>query len=101
MRCAMSYELNFQSDSVIRSACSLLISSYFHFKGLSAIVFVRKTISITYQFYPYLLHSGIIFDFFNSEANIEKLVEFLSLEEKKGRDKFNAIRFTLFKVCYL
>ena len=41
---------------------------------------------------------GILFDFFNSETNVEQLVQFLSLEEKKGKDKFNAIRFTLFKV---
>merc|ERR1719334_1579986 len=40
---------------------------------------------------------GILFDFFNSETNVEQLIQFLSLEEKKGKDKFNAIRFTLFK----
>ena len=41
---------------------------------------------------------AILFDFFNNEKNIEKFIEFLSLEEKKGKDKFNAKRFILFKV---
>ena len=40
-----------------------------------------------------------MFDFFNSETNVDKFIKFLSLEEKKGKDKFNAKRFILFKVC--
>ncbi|XP_057375631.1 proteasome activator complex subunit 4-like [Daphnia carinata] len=38
-----------------------------------------------------------IFSFFESDANIEKFVHFLSLEDRKGKDKFGAIRFSLFK----
>jgi proteasome activator subunit 4 len=39
-----------------------------------------------------------VFNFFNNTANIDKLIGFLSLEEKKGRDKFNSKRYILFKV---
>jgi proteasome activator subunit 4 len=39
-----------------------------------------------------------VFNFFNNPANIEKLITYLSLEEKKGRDKFNSKRYILFKV---
>lgn len=35
--------------------------------------------------------------FFNDPQNIEKLISYLSLEEKKGKDKFNAFRCFLFK----
>lgn len=38
--------------------------------------------------------------FFSSQANIDKFITFLSLEEKKGRDKFNSKRFILFKVSW-
>ena len=38
-----------------------------------------------------------IYKFFYSQKNIDKLIEFLSLEENKGRDKFNAARFIMFK----
>ncbi|XP_072396223.1 proteasome activator complex subunit 4-like [Diabrotica undecimpunctata] len=38
-----------------------------------------------------------IYTFFNNKENIEKLIKFLSLEEKKGRDHFNAYRFLAFK----
>lgn len=41
-----------------------------------------------------------VFNFFNDPANIEKLITFLSLEEKKGRDKFNSKRYILFKVLF-
>lgn len=35
--------------------------------------------------------------FFDSESNIEKFVHFLSLEDRKGKDKFGATRFSFFK----
>ncbi len=38
-----------------------------------------------------------ILDFFSSPANVEKLMGFLSLEEHKGRDRFDSRRFTMFK----
>lgn len=38
-----------------------------------------------------------IFDFFNNDDNINQLMKYLSLEEKKGSDQFNAYRFFLFK----
>ena len=38
-----------------------------------------------------------IYNFFNNQKNVDKLIEFLSLEENKGRDKFNAARFIMFK----
>lgn len=38
-----------------------------------------------------------ILSFFESDSNIEKFVHFLSLEDRKGKDKFGAIRFSLFK----
>jgi proteasome activator subunit 4 len=38
-----------------------------------------------------------IFDFFVREENIDKLMGFLSLEEHKGRDKFDPGRFAMFK----
>lgn len=39
----------------------------------------------------------IIFTFFNQQENVDKLIKFWSLEEKKGRDKFNRNRFCLIK----
>ncbi|CAG9857916.1 unnamed protein product [Phyllotreta striolata] len=38
-----------------------------------------------------------IYRFFDNPDNVEKLIKFLSLEEKKGRDQFNVYRFYLFK----
>lgn len=39
-------------------------------------------------------------DFFFSDAEkVSKLIKFLSLEDKKGRDKFHALHFYMFKVC--
>ncbi|KAI1295461.1 Proteasome activator complex subunit 4 [Halotydeus destructor] len=42
-------------------------------------------------------HEVPIYDFFNDQANVDKLLEYLSLEEKKGHDKFSTRRFQLFK----
>ena len=36
--------------------------------------------------------------FFSNQKNVDKLIEYLSLEEKKGKDKFNGYRFIMFKV---
>lgn len=38
-----------------------------------------------------------ICSFFDDPQNIEKLINYFSLEEKKGKDKFNALRCFLFK----
>ncbi|XP_071784078.1 proteasome activator complex subunit 4-like [Asterias amurensis] len=38
-----------------------------------------------------------VHDCFSSEEFVKKLIEFLSLEDRKGRDKFNTKRFILFK----
>lgn len=35
--------------------------------------------------------------FFSDPKNIDQLIKFLSLEEKKGKDKFNGFRFIMFK----
>ena len=40
----------------------------------------------------------VVFEFFSESAKVTKLVEFLSLEEHKGRDKFDSRRFFMFKV---
>ncbi|XP_068618966.1 proteasome activator complex subunit 4-like isoform X2 [Battus philenor] len=39
-----------------------------------------------------------LFEFFNDDANVDRLVAFLTVEEKKGKDKFNGIRFSIFKL---
>ena len=39
-----------------------------------------------------------IFDKFTEPQFIETLVKFLTLEENKGKDRFHAKHFTLFKV---
>ncbi|XP_013135427.1 PREDICTED: proteasome activator complex subunit 4-like [Papilio polytes] len=41
-----------------------------------------------------------IFEFFFDDANVDRLVAFLTVEEKKGKDKFNGIRFVLFKLLF-
>ena len=38
-----------------------------------------------------------IYSFFDDPQNIEKLVNYFSLEEKKGKDKFSTLRCVLFK----
>jgi len=42
----------------------------------------------------------IIFRFFSKEENVNKLIEFLSLENKKGHDHFDAERFGMFKALF-
>lgn len=39
-----------------------------------------------------------IFAFFGNNKNVEELIKYLSMEEKKGKDKFSPYRFMLFKV---
>ena len=39
-----------------------------------------------------------LYEFFSDQANIDKLVAFLTVEEKKGKDKFSGIRFGMFRV---
>ena len=42
-----------------------------------------------------------VFDFFSSQDSVDKLMKFLSLEEKKGSDKFNTRRFQMFKNLFM
>ena len=42
----------------------------------------------------------IIFEYFSDPEFIDQLIEFLSLEERKGKDSFNPRRFCLFKVQF-
>ncbi|XP_031770190.1 proteasome activator complex subunit 4B-like isoform X2 [Galleria mellonella] len=42
----------------------------------------------------------LIMEFFTDNTNIEKLVSFLTVEEKKGKDKFSGLRFSLFKMLF-
>ncbi|XP_050354061.1 proteasome activator complex subunit 4-like isoform X2 [Nymphalis io] len=41
-----------------------------------------------------------LYEFFSDEANIERLVAFLTVEEKKGKDKFNGIRYAMFRMVF-
>ncbi|XP_063387134.1 proteasome activator complex subunit 4B-like isoform X1 [Cydia fagiglandana] len=41
-----------------------------------------------------------IHDFFSDDANVDKLVSFLTVEEKKGKDKFSGVRFSMFKSLF-
>ena len=40
----------------------------------------------------------MIYDSFSSPEFVEKLVSFFSLEENKGKDRYNVRKFILFKV---
>ena len=40
----------------------------------------------------------MVYDAFMSPEFVDQLVSFLSLEENKGRDKYNTSRFSMFKV---
>ncbi|VVD00858.1 unnamed protein product, partial [Leptidea sinapis] len=39
-------------------------------------------------------------EFFSNEQNINRLVNFLTVEEKKGKDKFSGIRFTMLRLLF-
>lgn len=39
-----------------------------------------------------------IFNFFSNPTNVDTLIKYFSMEERKGKDIFNAYRFLLFKV---
>ncbi|CAH0400452.1 unnamed protein product [Chilo suppressalis] len=41
-----------------------------------------------------------LYEFFDEQANVDKLVAFLTVEEKKGKDKFNGIRFSMFRMLF-
>lgn len=45
-------------------------------------------------------HEKCFFDFFSHKPNIDKLIAFWSLEEKKGKEKFNRSRFWLIKAIF-
>lgn len=49
-------------------------------------------------FFPLLQAEQIIYDHFSDPKFVEQLIKFLSLEDRKGKDKFNPRRFCLFKV---
>lgn len=39
-----------------------------------------------------------MYNFFTNDANVERLIAFLTVEEKKGKDKFSGSRFAMFRV---
>ncbi|XP_052744002.1 proteasome activator complex subunit 4A isoform X2 [Bicyclus anynana] len=41
-----------------------------------------------------------LFEFFSDEECVDRLVAFYTVEEKKGKDKFNGIRFTMFRMAF-
>ncbi|XP_028036645.1 proteasome activator complex subunit 4-like isoform X2 [Bombyx mandarina] len=41
-----------------------------------------------------------LFEFFDDDENVNKLVSFLTVEEKKGKDKFSGVRFLFFKFLF-
>lgn len=49
-------------------------------------------------FFFLLQEEQIIYDHFSDPKFVEQLIKFLSLEDRKGKDKFNPRRFCLFKV---
>lgn len=51
------------------------------------------------SYFCFLLQAEqIIYDHFSDHKFVEQLIKFLSLEDRKGKDKFNPRRFCLFKV---
>lgn len=53
------------------------------------------------EFFLTLQAEQIIFDHFSDPKFVQQLITFLSLEDRKGKDKFNPRRFCLFKVTLL
>ena len=51
--------------------------------------------------FPFLQDEQIFYDSFSSEEFVNKFVGFLSLEDRKGKDKFDGHRSSLFKVLKL
>ncbi|KAJ2953222.1 hypothetical protein O0L34_g801 [Tuta absoluta] len=41
-----------------------------------------------------------IYEFFSDDANVDRLVGFLTVEEKKGKDKFSGVRFAVFRMLF-
>nr|XP_026489617.1 proteasome activator complex subunit 4B-like [Vanessa tameamea] len=41
-----------------------------------------------------------LYEFFSDEENIDRLVAFFTVEEKKGKDKFNGIRYAMFRLAF-
>ncbi|XP_039757771.1 proteasome activator complex subunit 4A-like isoform X2 [Pararge aegeria] len=41
-----------------------------------------------------------LFEFFSDDANIDRLTGFFTVEEKKGKDKFSGIRFSMFRMAF-
>lgn len=41
-----------------------------------------------------------IHEFFDDDANVDRLVAFLTVEEKKGKDKFSGMRFAMFRMLF-
>uniref|UniRef100_A0A8C3SWB5 Proteasome activator subunit 4 n=1 Tax=Chelydra serpentina TaxID=8475 RepID=A0A8C3SWB5_CHESE len=53
---------------------------------------------LNYAYHCFLLQAEqIIYDHFSDPKFVEQLIKFLSLEDRKGKDKFNPRRFCLFK----
>lgn len=45
-------------------------------------------------------HEKEIYSFFSDSNNVDSLVKYLAMEEKKGKDQFNVHRFLVFKVSF-
>lgn len=60
----------------------------------------RLTLFCCYVFFFFFFfqEEQPIYDAFSQEEFLSKFISFLSLEDRKGKDKFNVHRFVLFKV---
>ncbi|XP_058119346.1 proteasome activator complex subunit 4B-like [Anopheles coustani] len=45
-------------------------------------------------------HERVVFEFFDQQDNVDALIRYWSLEEKKGRDKFSCSRMLLIKMVF-
>lgn len=45
-------------------------------------------------------HEKTFYEFFSQQQNVDKLIEFWSLEEKKGKEKFKRSRFWMIKSIF-